>query len=58
MLSRRADAASSLLYGVAPLSVVPVLASVLVLGAVSALAALVPVHRAVSVDPMIALRQE
>jgi predicted permease len=53
-----AHTASNLLYGVAPLSVVPLLISVLVLAAVSALAALVPVHRAVSVDPMIALRQE
>jgi predicted permease len=51
-------AVSGLLYGVAPLSAVPLLASVLVLAAVAALAALIPARRAVSVDPMAALRQE
>ena len=49
---------SSLLYGISPMPVIPLLASTLVLSCVAVAAALIPAHRASSVDPMVALRHE
>ncbi len=51
-------ALAHLLYGIAPVPVLPLLVSLAVLVAVAALAALLPVSRATAVDPMIALRYE
>ena len=48
----------SLLYGVRPRDPIVIAAAPLVLGAIALLACLAPAHRAASVDPMTALRQE
>ena len=49
---------SSLLYGISPIPAIPLVVSTVVLFAVTAAAALIPAHRASSVDPMVALRHE
>jgi ABC-type lipoprotein release transport system permease subunit len=48
----------SLLYGVRPHDPVVIAAAPVVLGAIALLACLAPAHRAASVEPMAALRQE
>jgi ABC-type antimicrobial peptide transport system permease subunit len=47
-----------LLYGTAPLPVGPLAISVVVLAGVAAIASLLPLYRASSVDPIVALRHE
>lgn len=49
---------SSLLYGISSIPAIPLLASTVVLCAVAVTAALIPAHRASSIDPMVALRHE
>ena len=49
---------SSLIYGVEPLDWLSLMMSTCLLGAVAGLAALLPVWRATSVDPMTVLRAE
>jgi ABC-type lipoprotein release transport system permease subunit len=48
----------SVLYGVRPRDPAVMVAAPLVLGAIALLACVVPAHRAASVEPMAALRQE
>jgi putative ABC transport system permease protein len=50
--------ASSLLYGVSPSDATVYSIAALIVGAVALLASLLPAHRAASVDPMTALRQD
>jgi putative ABC transport system permease protein len=49
---------SNLLYGVGPLAVIPLVLSIAFLLGVAGIAALIPVCRATSVDPMVTLRHE
>lgn len=49
---------SKLIYGIGPLSVVPLLFSIGIILGVAAIAAVIPVRRAGSIDPVIALRYE
>ena len=53
-----ARALSGLLYGVGPFPLLPALVSTVILLASSAIATLIPVRRATSIDPMVALRYE
>jgi ABC-type antimicrobial peptide transport system permease subunit len=49
---------SKLIYGIEPLSMVPLLLSIGIILGVAAIAAVIPVRRASSIDPVIALRYE
>jgi predicted permease len=50
--------AASLLFGVTPHDLLSLILAVVVLGAIAAVAALLPARRAASLDPLTALRQE
>ena len=53
-----ARALSGLLYGVGPLPLLPALVSIVILLGSSAIATAIPVRRATSIDPIVALRYE